>query len=83
MEYRQQITRQELEPISEGRSAVTPDELRTAGFLDPRRALSFCEELVGAAVEVWAPDLRERRSRPGAPGRDPLRTKPTPASYVD
>ena len=35
---------------------MTPDELRIAGFLDPRRALDFFEELPGGA-EVWAADL--------------------------
>ena len=35
---------------------MTLDELRFAGFLDPRRALDFFEELPGGA-EVWAADL--------------------------
>ena len=35
---------------------MTPDELRIAGFLDPRRALDYVEELPGGA-EVWAADL--------------------------
>ena len=35
---------------------MTPDELRIAGFLDPRRALDFFAELPGG-VEVWAGDL--------------------------
>ena len=35
---------------------MTPDELRIAGFLDPRRALSFFEELPGGA-EAWERDL--------------------------
>ena len=35
---------------------MTPDELRIAGFLDPRSALGFFEELPGGA-EVWAADL--------------------------
>ena len=35
---------------------MTPDELRIAGFLDPRRALDYFEELPGGA-EVWAADL--------------------------
>ena len=35
---------------------MTPDELRIAGFLDPRRALDFFQELPGGA-EVWAADL--------------------------
>ena len=35
---------------------MSADALRIAGFLDPRRALSFFEELPGRA-EVWAGDL--------------------------
>ena len=35
---------------------MTPDELRIAGFLDPRRAPSFFEELPGGA-EAWERDL--------------------------
>ena len=35
---------------------MTPDELRVIGYLDPRRALGFFEELPGGA-EVWAGDL--------------------------
>jgi len=35
---------------------VTPDELRVIGYLDPRRALGFFEELPGG-TEVWAGDL--------------------------
>ena len=35
---------------------MSGDALRIAGFLDPRRALSFLEELPGGA-EVWAADL--------------------------
>lgn len=35
---------------------MTPDELRVAGFLDPRRALSFLDELPGERSE-WARDM--------------------------
>lgn len=35
---------------------MTPDELRVAGFLDPRRALSFLDELPGERSE-WARDI--------------------------
>ena len=34
---------------------MTPDDLRVAGFLDARRALSFLEEL--PAGQLWVGDL--------------------------
>ena len=38
---------------------MSADSLRIAGFLDPRRALSFFEELPGGA-DVWGADLGAR-----------------------